>query len=86
MFLKNRRGGGENVVKYFDELIAGGNTPPPILTDERKAKIFKNTADKFLTVLDNAIEDAHYLGQIDQEYYNQIKQKVMELERFVVTN
>ena len=85
-FLKNRGGGGRNVVKYFDELIAGENNPPPVLTNERKAAIFKNTADRFLKVLENAVEDAHYLGQIDQEYYNQIKQKVNELERFVIAN
>jgi hypothetical protein len=82
-FLKS---GGGNVVKHFDELIASENDPPPVLTDERKAVIFKKTADKFLMVLENAITDAHYLGQIDQEYYNQIKQKVIDLERFVVAN
>ena len=86
LFLKNRGGGGRNVVNYFDELIASENDPPPVLTDERKAMIFKKTADKFLTVLENAITDAHYLGQIDQEYYNQIKQKVIDLERFVAAN
>ena len=85
-FLKNRRGGRQNVVKYFDEVSAGGNNPPPVLTDERKALIFKNTADRFLKVLENAIEDVHYLGEIDQEYYNQIKQKVIDLERFVIAN
>ena len=68
------------------ELIASENDPPPVLTDERKAVIFKKTADKFLMVLENAITDAHYLGQIDQEYYNQIKQKVIDLEKFVVAN
>ena len=86
LFLKNRSGGVENVANYFEELIAGDNNPPPVLTNERKAVIFKKTADKFLTVLENAITDAHYLGQIDQEYYNQIKQKVIDLERFVVAN
>ena len=74
------------MVKYFDGLIAGDNDPPPVLTDERKAVIFKSTADRFLKVLENAIEDVHYLGEINQEYYNQIKQKVMDLERFVIAN
>jgi hypothetical protein len=86
LFLKNRSGGVQNVANYFEEIIAGGNNPPPVLTNERKAVIFKKTADKFLMVLENAITDAHYLGQIDQEYYNQIKQKVIDLERFVVAN
>jgi len=83
LFLKNA---GGDVVKHFDEIIAAESDPPPVLTDERKAIIFKRTADKFLKVLENAIEDAHYLGEIDQEYYNQIKQKVIDLERFVVAN
>jgi hypothetical protein len=80
------KSGGGNVANYIDSLIVGVNNPPPVLTNERKAVIFKKTADKFLMVLENAIEDAHYLGQIDQEYYDQIKQKVIELERFVVAN
>ena len=75
-----------NVVDYFDRLIAGESDPPPVLTNERKADIFKKTADRFLKVLENAIEDAHYLGQINQEYYAQFKQKVIDLERFVVGN
>jgi hypothetical protein len=83
LLLKN---GDGNVVKHFDALIAGDNDPPPVLTNERKAVIFKKTADRFLKVLENAIEDAHYLGEIDQEYYNQIKQKIIDLERFVIAN
>jgi hypothetical protein len=83
LLLKN---GDGNVVKHFDALIAGDNDPAPVLTNERKAVIFKKTADRFLKVLENAVEDVHYLGQIDQEYYNQIKQKVIDLERFVVAN
>jgi hypothetical protein len=83
LLLKN---GDGNVVKHFDALIAGDNDPPPVLTNERKAVIFKKTADRFLKVLENAIDDVHYLGEIDQEYYNQIKQKIIDLERFVVAN
>ena len=84
--MKLLKSAGGNVVSYIDALIAGESNPPPVLTNERKADIFKKNADRFLKVLENAIEDAHYLGQIDQEYYAQFKQKVIDLERFVVGN
>jgi hypothetical protein len=87
VFLKNAKTDAKaDVIKYFDELIASDEKPEPVLTGERKALIFKKTANKFLMVIDNAIADAEYLGEIDQEFYDQLKEKVVQLERFVIPN
>jgi hypothetical protein len=75
-----------DVVKYFDGLISSDEKPEPVLTGERKADIFKKTADKFLKAIETAFADAEYLGGIDQEFCNTIKEKVLELEGKVVPN
>ena len=71
---------GGDVIGYFNQLIAGDDNPEPVLTDERKAEIFKKAADRFLKVIDNAIADAHYLGQVDQSFIDDLKERVARLE------
>jgi hypothetical protein len=77
---------GGSIVRYFDQLIAGDDKPEPVLTEERKAEIFKKTAERFLKVVDNAISDAQYLGQVDQGFLDGLKQKVARLESLVTPN
>jgi hypothetical protein len=82
-FLREKRG---DLIKYFDQVIAGDNAPEPVLNDERKAEIFKKAADRFLKVIENAFDDSHYLGKIDQRFLSDLKDRVARLESLVTPN
>ncbi len=75
-----------DVVEYFDGLISSDERPEPVLTGDRKADIFKRAADKFLKAIETAFADAEYLGGIDQDFCNRVREKVEALERLVVPN
>jgi len=76
----------DHLVEYMKEIIAGDGRVEPVMTPDRKAEGFKKTANRFLKAIENALEDGDYLGQFDQESFNGLKEKVLELEQRVSTN
>jgi hypothetical protein len=84
--LKFLREKGGDLIKYFDQVIAGDNNPEPVLNDERKAEIFKKAADRFLKVIENAFADSHYLGKIDERFLRDLKDRVARLESLLIPN
>ena len=80
--LKLAKQTGSNMVDYMDQLIAGGR-PGPILTSAVKAKSFKNTLKKFLALTEEAMNDDNYLGEIDDEDYQRLKEMVLGLEALI---
>ena len=84
--IKAAKEDGKDLVKYMEELIASDGRPQPIMTADRKADGFKKTANRFIKAIENALEDREYIGQFDQELYDRLKEKVLQLESLITTN
>ena len=52
-----------------------------MLTADRKAERFKKTVDRFLNQADTALEDTHYLAEVNAEIIQRIKDKIRQLEQ-----
>lgn len=82
-FLKDHNG---NYLSHMDQIIASDGSPEPIMTPEKKAKSFKGVVDRFIKAAESAFVDSEYLGEIDEQFFAQLKQKVLELEQRVITS
>jgi len=66
---------------YVDKIIATGGKPEPVLTAEIKAERFKKIVDRFLDQTNTALEDDHYLTEVNAETIRRIKDKIWLLEQ-----
>jgi len=66
---------------YVDRIIATNGKAEPVLTADRKAERFKKTVDRFLNQADTALEDTHYLAEVNAEIIQRIKDKIRQLEQ-----
>jgi len=78
--LKVTRDAEQDVVKRFEELVASDARVTPNMTPARKAQGFKNTADKFIKAVENALGDIDYRGQINADLIASLKDSLRRLE------
>lgn len=78
--LKAAKEVGNDVVEKFEEILASDGKLKPLMTPDRKATVFKKTADRFIKVMESAIEDAEYRGQVSTETIASLKDKIHQLE------
>jgi hypothetical protein len=52
-----------------------------VATPENKAKSFRKTVDKFISLSADAILDGDYLQQVNLDLCRQLKAKIEEIER-----
>ena len=84
--LKVTKDAKDNLVERFEELVASDGRVPPNMTPDRKAQGFKNTADRFIKAIENAIDDQDYRGQVNAEFIANLNEKLQQLERLVTAS
>jgi len=83
--LKVTKDAEDDLVERFEELVASDGRISPNMTPARKAQGFKNTADRFIKAIENAIDDQDYRGQINAELIAILNEKLQQLERLVTS-
>jgi hypothetical protein len=84
--LKVAKDARQDLVERFEKYVASDGRVPPNMTPARKAEGFKNSTDKFLKAMENAITDQDYRGQVNAEIIASLKEKLQQLERLVTSN
>jgi hypothetical protein len=84
--LKVTKDARQDLVERFEELVASDGRVPPNMTPARKAQGFKNTADRFIKAIENAIDDQDYRGQVNAEFIANLNEKLQQLERLVTAS
>ena len=64
----------------MDQIIAAGGKVETVVTPEGKAKSFRKTVDKFISLSVDALLDGAYLREVDLVLWRQLKAKIEELE------
>ena len=65
----------------MNQIIGSGGKVEAVATPENKAKSFRKTVDKFISLSADAILDGDYLQQVDLDLCRQLKAKIEEIER-----
>ena len=65
----------------MDQIIGSGGKVETVATPEGKAKSFRKTVDKFISLSADALLDGDYLRQVDLDLWRQLKAKIEEIER-----
>jgi len=66
---------------YIDRIIESDGKPESVLTPEIKAERYKKTVERFLDETDTALEDDHYLAELNAEIIQRIKERIRQLEQ-----
>ncbi len=82
--LKLLKDHGSDCLSYMDEIVASDGSPEPIMTPDKKAKSFRGVVDRFMKAAETAFADSEYLGEIDRQFFDEFKQKFLELERRII--
>jgi len=64
----------------MDQIIGSGGKVQSVVTPEGKAKNFRKTVDKFISLSVDALLDGDYLREVDLVLWRQLKAKIEELE------
>jgi hypothetical protein len=75
-----------NVIECMDQIIASNGKLEPIITPQRKAEGFLNKTQNFIKTVESAIQDSEYRSKIKPEMYATLKEKILALEPFVMSN
>lgn len=84
--LQVRKDAGQDIAADFKKIIASDKKLKPFMTPQRQAEWFKNAANRFINVVEDAIKKPEYRSQLDVALITKLKGIVLELEQQVQAN
>jgi hypothetical protein len=81
--LQVRKDAGQNIAADFKKIVASDGKYKPFMTPQRQAEWFKNTANRFISVVEDAIKRPEYRSQLDVALIIKLKGMLLELEEQV---
>jgi hypothetical protein len=79
--LQVRKDAGQDIAADFKKIVASDGKYKPFMTPQRQAEWFKITANRFISVVEDAIKRPEYRSQLDAALITKLKGVLLELEQ-----